>query len=185
MEMLSCYTRVTHFPPGLTYREWQFLLDPSGWEVMVRWKHVAQGSCKQQESRELWRIWNVTQDAFLIFTGISVTIQREPFPRKSRSVMESLLSQEHQNSHYEPVLCKRTSNLNHTLRHTGTHFRLRIKSHMFLFKTRSWRTKCQSLGQSPQMPNKVHISCTWESQWISAHSSSQCLCVSQHILRLN
>lgn len=82
-----------------------------------------------------------------------------------------------QNSHYEPVLCKRTSNLNHTLRHTGIRFRLRIKSQMILFKTRSWRVKCQSLGQSPQIPNKLHISCTWESQWVSAHSFSQCISV--------
>lgn len=87
-----------------------------------------------------------------------------------------------QNSCYEPILCKRTNNLNHALKHTGTHFRLRIKSQMFLFKTRSWRVKYQSLGQSPQMPTNLHISCTWESQWVSAHSFSQCISASQHTL---
>lgn len=71
----------------------------------------------------------MSQDAFSIFTGISVTVQRESFLHKTRSVMESILTFPGmvKNSHYELVLCKRTNDPNHTLKHTGNHFRVRLK----------------------------------------------------------
>lgn len=180
MEMLSCYAHVTHFPPDLTYSKWQFLLDPSGWEVMVRGKHVAWVSCKQQESRELWRTWNVTQDAFWIFTGISVPSEGALPTQKQKCDGESTLPGTTKIAFMSLFFARgQTTSIPHW--GTGTHFRLRIKSQMFLSKTTSWRVKCQSLGQSPQMPNKLHISHMRKPVSFSTDFPKVSLCITTHI----
>lgn len=160
--------------------------------LMVSYRHVAQVSCKEQESRELWgRIWSVTRCVFDIYRDFcdcsegALLMQKQKcdgaylyFPRNS------------QNSHYELLLCKRTNNPNYTLRHAGTHFRVRIKWQEILLKTRSWKVKCRSwtnpsnakqssqnnLCISPSAPeNSPRISGTWEIQLVSVYNFFHCI----------